>query len=36
MRGQDMRLSRETALFLAKCRNMTEDLMPYYEELAIS
>lgn len=36
MRGQEMRLSRETALFLAKCRNMTEDLMPYYDEQAIS
>lgn len=36
MRGQDMKLSRETALFLAKCRNMTEDLMPYHEEQAIS
>lgn len=36
MAGQEMRLSRETALFLAKCRNMTEDLMPYREEQAIS
>lgn len=36
MCGQDMRLSRETALFLAKCRNMTEDLMPYQDNQAIS
>ncbi|MBB5180619.1 riboflavin biosynthesis RibT protein [Planomicrobium koreense] len=36
MRGKEMILSRDAALYLGKIRHMAEDIMPYREEKEIS